>query len=76
MAALKTEQLALLEELETAKRDGKEHSESAAETQFLYQNELVQHGKSMEELLSLKSKVRPVRERGEGGRKREKREAT
>lgn len=48
------------EELGVARMDAKGYADSAAETQRLYQSELVQHGRSMEELLNLKEKVSRV----------------
>ena len=45
------------EELKAARDDANSFAESMTETQTLYQQELVQHGKSMESLFTLKEQV-------------------
>ena len=65
ISALKAEQQVLLSEHEEAKKDVQEYSKEVLETQHLYQNELMQHGKSMEELLNWKTVV-SIGGRGEG----------
>ena len=46
------------EELQTAFQDVKKYAESVTDTQNLYQQELIKHGKSMEASFALKEQVR------------------
>ena len=45
------------DEVVTARSDIKQFADSAAETQKLYQHELLQHGKSMEALFAVQEQV-------------------
>ncbi len=55
--ALQLELTSSQKELEVARGDVRSFADSARDTQALYQHELMQHGKSMETLLSLKEQV-------------------
>lgn len=54
---LQLEHTSLKEELLGAQRDVKRYSEDADQTQELYQNELMQHSKSVQSLIEIKEKV-------------------
>ena len=57
VSALTSELSVSQEELAVARMDAKNYADSAAEALRLYQSELMQHGKCMEELLQLKETV-------------------
>ena len=57
VSSLTSELANVRQELEVARKDTKTYSDSAVDIQSLYQSELVQHGRSMEELLTVKEKV-------------------
>lgn len=54
---LQLELTSLKEELARAQQDVKRYSEDAAQTQELYQRELMQHSKSVQSLVEIKEKV-------------------
>lgn len=56
-SALQLELTAAREEATEARGDAAKYAESASETLSNYQRELAQHGKTMEELLTVKDQV-------------------
>ena len=57
-SSLQSELSVSQEELTTAREDAKRYSEQAVETQEVYERELVNHGKSMEALCTVREQVR------------------